>query len=391
MKNKPDNHSMKILGVISSCGGGDWPPLLALTEAMQQRGHDVTLICDAQTEPWVRFAGLTAVCLPVHLNLSDFFLPAIQRLLTNGENITPQTSNPIGEWADQSVGFIQKALGKWRPTLILGSLLCLDLGAKLAETFNIPWCFVNPAFHFGDHDSRPRKEDFSPLGGQMYEHWLLPKVCKASLILHATDPVFDDVHPPLPGNHFHTGPLFWEMPAPVPDYLGAPGAPWILLSLSTAPQIAEMELLDAALSALKDFNCRVLVTLSPQHAPIPSSTVPDNVFIQGYVPHSKVLNSCILAISHAGHGMVMKSIYHGIPMVLVPWGRDQPGVAARAHSLGVATVVLRKECNPNALARAIERTMNDPGIAHRSKTESRRLRKKDALSHTCNFLKIFFS
>jgi len=50
-----------------------------------------------------------------------------------------------------------------------------------------------------------------------------------------------------------------------------------------------------------------------------------------------------LVISHAGHGIVMKALYHGVPMILVPWGRDQPGVAARAEALGVATVIRRDE------------------------------------------------
>ena len=41
------------------------------------------------------------------------------------------------------------------------------------------------------------------------------------------------------------------------------------------------------------------------------------------VSHSAVLERGVLMVSHAGHGSVMKALWHGRPMVLVPWGRDQ--------------------------------------------------------------------
>ena len=44
-------------------------------------------------------------------------------------------------------------------------------------------------------------------------------------------------------------------------------------------------------------------------------------------------------------------------MVLVPWGRDQRGVAARAGALGVAAVVERGDGTEVALAAAIDRVL----------------------------------
>jgi UDP:flavonoid glycosyltransferase YjiC (YdhE family) len=45
------------------------------------------------------------------------------------------------------------------------------------------------------------------------------------------------------------------------------------------------------------------------------------------VPHAKVLKRSCLLVSHAGHGVVLKALYYGVPMVLVPWGRDQTGAS----------------------------------------------------------------
>jgi UDP:flavonoid glycosyltransferase YjiC (YdhE family) len=53
----------------------------------------------------------------------------------------------------------------------------------------------------------------------------------------------------------------------------------------------------------------------------------------------------------------MKALWHARPMVLVLWGRDQPGVAARAMASGVADVVPREDASPERLRAAIDRVL----------------------------------
>ena len=67
-----------------------------------------------------------------------------------------------------------------------------------------------------------------------------------------------------------------------------------------------------------------------------------------------------LLVSHAGHGVVAKALYYGVPMVLVPWGRDQPGVAARAAALGIAEVLARHDITEPRLSAAIHRVLGTP-------------------------------
>jgi UDP:flavonoid glycosyltransferase YjiC (YdhE family) len=47
-------------------------------------------------------------------------------------------------------------------------------------------------------------------------------------------------------------------------------------------------------------------------------------------------------------------------MVLVPWGRDQPGVAARAEALGVAKVIPREVLSGVRLAEAVTAVLRTP-------------------------------
>lgn len=119
--------------------------------------------------------------------------------------------------------------------------------------------------------------------------------------------------------------------------------------------------------------------------------MPDNVHFADYVPHSAVLADSQLIISHAGHGIVMKALYHGVPMVLVPWGRDQPGVAARAEALGVATVVPREVCNDDSVAEGVRRMLGDSRYAERARKISERLQSEDGVGRACLQLECFVS
>jgi UDP:flavonoid glycosyltransferase YjiC (YdhE family) len=86
------------------------------------------------------------------------------------------------------------------------------------------------------------------------------------------------------------------------------------------------------------------------------------------------LERAALLIGHAGHGTVMKALWHGKPMVLVPWGRDQPGVAARAQALGVAEVVSRTDATAETIGAAVKRVMANPVMGRRAAEHSLRLR-----------------
>jgi UDP:flavonoid glycosyltransferase YjiC (YdhE family) len=77
------------------------------------------------------------------------------------------------------------------------------------------------------------------------------------------------------------------------------------------------------------------------------------------VRHADVLPHCSAVITHGGHGTVMKALIAGVPLVLVPLGRDQPDNAGRVVHVG-AGIRLRKNASVSALRVAIGRVIEDP-------------------------------
>jgi MGT family glycosyltransferase len=184
---------------------------------------------------------------------------------------------------------------------------------------------------------------------------------EADLVLHATDALFDPPPPSFPRHHHHVGPLLWEPASEAPTYLDVPGAHWVLVTLSSEPQPEEMTLARIALQTLAAFPVRVVLTLSARHPCDELGTVPANARLEQFVPHSAVLKRSCLLVSNAGPGVVAKALDHSVPMVLVPWDRDQPGVAARAAALGVAEVIARQDLTALRLSAAIQRVL---GTSH---------------------------
>jgi UDP:flavonoid glycosyltransferase YjiC (YdhE family) len=72
-----------------------------------------------------------------------------------------------------------------------------------------------------------------------------------------------------------------------------------------------------------------------------------------------------------------------VPMVLVPWGRDQPGVAARAAALGIADVLARHDLTEHRLAAAIHRVLGTPRYQEIAARIAGRLQAQDPVALAC--------
>ncbi len=327
---KARNHGYHFLIVLPGCGGGDWPPLLALAEGLHQSGHDLMVVCDSSTVKAVKSSGLKSLLLPDSLDLASVFEPAVSRLLSGQEKLVGEAYNPFMAWGHCCVDFIIRSLREWRPSMVITSLFGIGLGETLSKEFIVPRCFLNPSFSFGFSRGYDWDVDFSEVAARMYRFWFFPLAQSAQLVLHATDRDFDLCPGFFAAHHNHVGPMFWEMAGVSHSMLQNPGSAWVLITLSTSPQPDDMIIVETALKSLESMDVRVMVTLAPSHDKSTLGRIPDNVYVTGYIPHSKVLPHCHLAISHGGHGIVMKAMVHGVPMVLAPWGRDQSGVASRA-------------------------------------------------------------
>jgi UDP:flavonoid glycosyltransferase YjiC (YdhE family) len=364
--------SAKRILVLASAMAGDWPPLAAVTVSLHQAGHAVLCFGDPAIAQDFAAAGIAIEVVPAEDPLGPF----TARWQATGA-AGPRASRV---WAEACLPEVCALVSAFRPQVVLSQLFTMELASLTKAACGLRWCFVNPAYYFGPDSLRPFDADFAEPWGPKKE--LRRAIGEADLVLHATDALFDPPPPSLPPHHQYVGPLMWERSSEAPMYLDVPGDPWVLVTLSSGPQFQEEQipLARTALQALADFPVRVVVTLSAGYPRSEIGPVPANARIERFVPHSQVLTRSRLLVSPAGHGVVTKALYYGVPMVLIPWSSDQPGVAARAAALGVAEVVARHDITERRLAAAIHKVLGTPRYQENAARIASRLQTRDAVA-----------
>jgi UDP:flavonoid glycosyltransferase YjiC (YdhE family) len=308
--------------VIGTAGaGGDLQPLTAAALALRDRGHDVIFAGDNSVGQAVAPFGVDMSLLPAAIDLGPRLIGAIRSAMeaTRGDMVVAGRliRDDMSRWARDAAGAVKHELDRYQPDLAMTSLFGVELLAEVAPPF--PWVVINSTFYVGPDPPRSIDRDFAPRAVPLIQHFA-SLLESPTLTLHATDQVFDFRFDRLPSRHRYVGPLaLWEPPAPSPAYLEEPGDPWVLVSISSQLQ-DDLPLAETAARALADHPLRAVVTLGPDHDPNDISAPSPNVRIERLVPHSAVLKRGVLLVSHAGHGSVMKALWFGRPMVLVPWG-----------------------------------------------------------------------
>jgi MGT family glycosyltransferase len=114
----------------------------------------------------------------------------------------------------------------------------------------------------------------------------------------------------------------------VPEWLSEIERPIVLVTTSSEKQ-GDVELVSTAMAALADEPVHVVATLPAQQQEV--FNTPANATMRRFVPHGMVLSRSICAVTHGGMGATQKALDHGVPVCVVPYGRDQFEVARRVE------------------------------------------------------------
>jgi MGT family glycosyltransferase len=182
---------------------------------------------------------------------------------------------------------------------------------------------------------------------------------KADQILVCSSPSYDFAPGSVPANVCYVGPQLDDAASAASGgpWAGPAARPLVLVGLSSTVMRQE-GLLQRAADALGQLPVRGLITTGPAVDPAVVSA-PPNVTVTRWVRHADVLPHCSAVITHGGHGTVLKALIAGVPLVVVPLGRDQPDNAARVVHAGAGTR-LRKKASVSALRAATARVIEDP-------------------------------
>ena len=322
-------------------GTGHFLPLVPFARAAENAGHIVAFGAQPGMLATVAEAGFSAhdtggrtlLETTERTPLLEFDLVREERAVREGF---------AGRTARERAIKVRLLCEAWHPDI----LVCdeMDFGALVAaETVGIPYatviCIGSGAFVLPELVR-------DPLNALRNAHGLPPdpklSMLRRYLIVSPFPPSFRDPANPLPQNAHAIRTVAAETTVNGDDaswLAGRAGRPLVYFTLGTIFNLESGDLLERVLAGLRELPMEVVVTVGRELDPQVLGPQPSNVYVRSYIPQSLVLPQCQLVVSHAGSGSVVGALAHGLPMVLLPIGADQPFNAARCEDLHVGCVL----------------------------------------------------
>lgn len=375
-------------------GGGTNPPELAIASRLAARGHSVRVLGDPCLEPDALAADASFVPYREAPHRTD--RRPESEIIRDWGATTPlgafarardrHAFGPAGLFAKE----VLSACTDHRSERVVVDAMLFG-GLVGAEASGRPWAALIPMTSFLPAPGRPppslgllpasgplgrlRDRSLLALGDRLLWRSCLPllnaarrdvglapvahpldQIRRARRILVLTSPAFDFDATPRVDNLEYTGPELADPAWATAEVPRRGEGPLVLVSLSTTYQGHE-RLLERTIQALAPLRARGVVTLGPalDESRFPA---PPSVVVVRQASHAALLREARLVVTHGGHGTVIRALAAGVPLVVLPLGRDQADNAARVVRAG-AGVKLSPRASARRLRRAITRALAD--------------------------------
>ena len=110
-------------------------------------------------------------------------------------------------------------------------------------------------------------------------------------------------------------------------------------------------LLEAALAGLPGAGMSVIATSAAHDAS--ALAAPPGSRVERFVPHEPILGRASCVVCHGGMGITQKALAAGLPVVIVPFGRDQLETARRVEVAEAGVRLPPKKLSGERLAAAV--------------------------------------
>lgn len=373
---------MKILAYTTPARGHLFP-LVPILDELARRGHGIAVRTLASEVPLMAARGFEAAPIA----------PAIEAIEHDDYlGRTPpgkikRAMATFGARSPHEVDDLRAAIDDERPDAILVD--CMAWGATaVAEAWGGPWAQWFPyPLPLSSRDAPPFGPGLKPAAGwpgRLRDRVVRPIATRAMvsaafpglnamrasvgvpaftttddmftvapLLLYMTAEPFEYPRSDWPPSVRMVGPCCWDPPADAPAWLVEVERPLVLVSTSSEFQ-DDGRLVRTALEALADEDVQVVATLPSTEAP---AAVPANARVERFVPHAAILARAACAITHGGAGATQKALAAGVPVCVVPFGRDQLEVARRVEVAGAGTRLPAQRLTPERLRRKVREAM----------------------------------
>ncbi|HEY6081039.1 MAG TPA: glycosyltransferase [Polyangiaceae bacterium] len=359
---------MRIL-FSSTRGAGHLQPLLPYARALLARKHEVAVAAPSVVSETLRAEGL--LHLPFDHPGDDVLAPIWARLRGWSDEALGIAASEIfaGVSAQAALPKLQAAMQSFRPDLVLRD--SVEYGALVAaEHANVRHARI--AVHSVSFEEvLPRHVD-EPLDVLRKLVGLAPDQGAAlrdeavfSSFPASLDAVISSrMRPPFRARVVEappsSAPAVW---APADD-----PRPLIYITFGTiAGSTAHIRAIyRTALEAVAELPVRALLTTGKGMDADLLGAIPANVHVEAFIPQRDVLPHAAAVVCHGGSGTLLGALAAGLPMVIVPFGADQPHNAQLVAQVGAGLALSSPDAS--TLGATIQRLLDAPALRQKAQS-----------------------
>lgn len=209
-----------------------------------------------------------------------------------------------------------------------------------------------------------------------------------SLVLALFSKLLARVQPDFPSNTIITGFPFYDRKdgqPPSPELLRFldEGEPPILFTLGSSLVWIARDFYRVSIEAAQKLGRRALLLIGDNRN-LPQTKLPDGIASFDYAPHSLVMPRASLIVHQGGIGTTGQALRAGHPMLIVPFGQDQPDNARRCVRLGVGRNLSSARYTTPRVIRELSELLNNPIYREQAAEVAQRVREENGAKRACD-------
>ena len=404
---------MARLGAFCFPGTGHINPMTALMRELERRGHECVIFGIADSEEKVRVAGIG-----FHRIGEQEYPPGTLARLD--QRLGELTGLATFRFTVERVTNTAKMILRDGPEAVraenVDALLVdeADMGGNVAEHLELPFISVAffpplvrddriPAFCFGwsaadgalgrlrnrlgmrlltriaspifaEVNRRRREWGLKPLG---HSTEALSRLAQVTQLPRALEFPVDG----LAVNLHYTGPFIDHAQRPPVAF------PWERLDAGRRLVYASMGTLlngsegifRAIAAGCAGLEAQLVISLGGGLAPERLGELAGDPIVVRFAPQLELLKRAAAVITHGGLNTVLESLAEGVPLVAIPMGNDQPGVAARVKARGAGVVLSRRKLTPERVRAAVKAVLEEPKYREAARAIQIEMRELDGV------------
>ena len=347
---------------------GHTNPTLGVVRELTARGHEVLYYSYTPFREKIEAAGARFIAC-------DAF-DAEQRLTQEeGTRIGSDLALSTRVLVDTTLALddsVCAEMERLRPDCIVADSMAV-WGKAVAMKLGIPFVCSTTTFAFNQHSAKIMKQSVGQMVSMMFS---MPKISKQIKRLQDrgypvksildiisnddnthtivyTSPQFQPCAETFSDKYAFVGPSI----RPAAGEVEKTGEKLVYISMGTVNNDM-LPLYRNCIEALKDTPYQVILSVGGQVDPAQFGKLPENIAVYPSVDQIAVLEKADVFLSHCGMNSVSESLYHSVPLVMLPQTSEQGGVAVRTAQLGAG--IRLEKTTPQAIRAAVETVLKDP-------------------------------